>query len=83
MKEKRKIENYGFATKSIHAGEEPNYAEGATGDVVAPLHLTTTYVWHNPGRQVSEYDYVRSSNPTRKAYETKLAVIENVKYGLA
>jgi len=80
---KRDINKYGFSTRSIHAGEEPNYADGADGDVVAPLHLTTTYVWHNPSQPVSEYDYVRSSNPTRKSYEMKLAAIENVKYGLA
>jgi cystathionine gamma-lyase len=80
---RRDVTKYGFSTRSIHAGEEPNYEQGATGDVVTPLHLTTTYVWHNPSKPVSEYDYVRSSNPTRKAYETKLAAIENVKYGLA
>jgi cystathionine gamma-lyase len=80
---KRDINKYGFSTRAIHAGEEPNYAEGAAGDVVAPLHLTTTYVWHNPSKPVSEFDYVRSSNPTRKAYEAKLAAIEYVKYGLA
>jgi cystathionine gamma-lyase len=80
---KRDIDKYGFSTRAIHAGEEPNYAEGADGDVIAPLHLTTTYVWHNPSKPVSEYDYVRSSNPTRKSYEMKLAAIENVKYGLA
>ncbi|MDR2383292.1 MAG: PLP-dependent aspartate aminotransferase family protein [Prevotellaceae bacterium] len=80
---KRDINKYGFSTRAIHAGEEPNYAEGATGDVVAPLHLTTTYVWHNPSKPVSEFDYVRSSNPTRKAYEAKLASIEYVKHGLA
>ncbi|MDR2026311.1 MAG: PLP-dependent aspartate aminotransferase family protein [Prevotellaceae bacterium] len=80
---RRDINKYGFSTRAIHAGEEPSYAEGATGDVVSPLHLTTTYVWHNPSKPVSEFDYVRSSNPTRKAYETKLAAIEYVKYGLA
>ncbi|MDR1582210.1 MAG: PLP-dependent aspartate aminotransferase family protein [Prevotellaceae bacterium] len=80
---RRDINRYGFSTRAIHAGEEPNYAEGATGDVVTPLHLTTTYVWHNPSKPVSEFDYVRSSNPTRMAYEAKLAAIEYVKHGLA
>ncbi|MDR1592943.1 MAG: PLP-dependent aspartate aminotransferase family protein [Prevotellaceae bacterium] len=80
---RRDINKYGFSTRAVHAGEEPNYAEGATGDVISPLHLTTTYAWHNPSKPVSEYDYVRSSNPTRGAYETKLAAIEYVKYGLA
>jgi cystathionine gamma-lyase len=80
---RRDINKYGFSTRAIHAGEEPNYTEGASGDVVTPLHLTTTYAWHNPSKPVSEFDYVRSSNPTRKAYEAKLAAIEYVKYGLA
>jgi cystathionine gamma-lyase len=80
---RRDINKYGFSTRAIHAGEEPDYGEGATGDVVCPLHLTTTYVWHTPSKSVSEFDYVRSSNPTRKAYESKLAAIEYVKYGLA
>ncbi|MDR1762458.1 MAG: PLP-dependent aspartate aminotransferase family protein [Dysgonamonadaceae bacterium] len=83
MSKERKLENYGFATKSIHAGESPNYSQGAAGDVVAPIHLTTTYAWHNPEQKVSDFDYVRSGNPTRKAYEEKLAAIENVRYGLA
>jgi cystathionine gamma-lyase len=80
---RRDINKYGFSTRAIHAGEEPDYEEGVAGDVVMPLHLTTTYVWHNPSIRVSEFDYIRSSNPTRKAYEDKLAAIEYVKYGLA
>jgi cystathionine gamma-lyase len=80
---KRDIDKYGFSTRAIHAGEEPSYAKETAGDVVTPIHLTTTYAWHNPSNPVSEYDYVRSSNPTRKAYETKLAAIEYVKHGLA
>jgi cystathionine gamma-lyase len=80
---RRDINKYGFATRAIHAGEEPDYAAGATGAVVTPVYLTTTYVWHNPSQPVSEFDYVRSSNPTRKAYEMKLAAIEYVEHGLA
>ena len=73
----------GFATLAIHSGERPNYSEGSTGDVVSPIHLSTTFVWHDPSRLVSEFDYSRSGNPTRKAYETKLAAIEKGAYGLA
>ncbi|MDR1169649.1 MAG: PLP-dependent aspartate aminotransferase family protein [Prevotellaceae bacterium] len=80
---RRDINRYGFSTRAIHAGEEPSYDENASGDVITPIHLTTTYAWRNPSNRVSEYDYVRSSNPTRKAYETKLAAIEYVKHGLA
>jgi cystathionine gamma-lyase len=80
---RRDIDKYGFSTRAIHAGEEPSYSKETAGDVVTPIHLTSTYAWRNPSSPVSEYDYVRSSNPTRKAYETKLAAIEYVKHGLA
>ena len=73
----------GFSTRSIHAGEEPDFREGSTGDVVTPLHLSTTFVWKDPKTPVSEFDYIRSGNPTRKALETKIASIESAKWGLA
>jgi cystathionine gamma-lyase len=72
----------GFATRAIHAGEEADFREGATGDVAAPIHLATTYARQKvtqPGR----YEYVRSQNPTREALEVKLASLENARYGLA
>ncbi|MDR0710816.1 MAG: cystathionine gamma-synthase [Prevotellaceae bacterium] len=72
----------GFATRAIHAGEEADFREGATGDVVSAIHLATTYARKKvtePGR----YEYVRSQNPTREALEVKLASLENAKYGLA
>ncbi|MDR0687770.1 MAG: cystathionine gamma-synthase [Prevotellaceae bacterium] len=72
----------GFATRAVHAGEEADLREGATGDVVAAIHLATTYARKEvalPGR----YEYVRSQNPTREALEVKLAALENARYGLA
>jgi cystathionine gamma-lyase len=77
------IKRYGFSTRSVHAGEEVDFREGSAGDVVGPIHLTTTFAWRDPRTPHSEFDYVRSGNPTRKAYETKLASIENARYGLA
>lgn len=78
-----KKEHYGFATRSVHAGEEPDYREGSAGDVVPPIHLSTTFVWKNPGQPLSEFEYIRSQNPTRKVFETKLAALENAAYGIA
>jgi cystathionine gamma-lyase len=73
----------GFATKAIHAGEDPDFREGATGDVVVPIHLSTTFAREKVNIPTAGYEYTRSLNPTRKALETKLAALENAKYGLA
>lgn len=74
---------YGFATKAIHAGEQPDFREGATGDVVVPIHLSTTFARKKVTEPTAGYEYTRSLNPTRKALETKLASLENATYGLA
>jgi len=72
-----------FTTKGIHIGEKPNFKEGATGDVIVPLHLSTTFARKDVEVPTAGYEYSRSLNPTRKALESKLAAIENAKYGLA
>ncbi|MDR1341481.1 MAG: cystathionine gamma-synthase [Prevotellaceae bacterium] len=73
----------GFATKAIHAGEEPDFRSGATGDVVVPIHLSTTFAREKVGVPTAGYEYTRSLNPTRRALESKLAALENAEYGLA
>ncbi|MDR1097130.1 MAG: PLP-dependent aspartate aminotransferase family protein [Tannerella sp.] len=73
----------GFSTKAVHAGEEPDFREGATGDVVVPIHLSTTYARQKVTVPTAGYEYVRTQNPTRRALEIKLASLENAKYGLA
>ncbi len=67
------------ATKYIHAGVEP---DPSTGAIMTPIYQTSTYVQSAPG-QHKGFEYARSQNPTRKALEEALAVIENGKYGLA
>jgi cystathionine beta-lyase/cystathionine gamma-synthase len=67
------------ATKIVHAGAEP---DPSTGAIMTPIYQTSTYVQAAPG-QHKGYEYARSQNPTRKALEEALAVIENAKYGLA
>jgi len=66
-------------TRFIHAGAEP---DPSTGAIMTPIYQTSTYVQEAPGKNKG-YEYARSQNPTRKALEDALAVIENGKYGLA
>ncbi len=73
----------GFSTKAIHNGEEPDFREGASGDVAVPIHLSTTFARINAANPTAGYEYTRSSNPTRKALEQKLAALDDAKYGLA
>ncbi len=73
----------GFATRSIHAGETPDFREGSSADVVVPIHLSTTFARQYVENPAGEYEYSRSLNPTRKALEEKYASIEKAKYGFA
>ena len=66
-------------TKIIHAGAEP---DSSTGAIMVPIYQTSTYVQSAPG-QHKGYEYARSQNPTRKALEDALAIIENAKFALS
>ncbi|MGV3761005.1 cystathionine gamma-synthase [Parapedobacter sp.] len=70
---------YKFATKAIHAGQQP---DPTTGAVMTPIYQTSTYWQAAPG-QHQGYEYSRGTNPTRKALEDCLAALENGSYGLA
>src|ERR1700716_3230533 len=67
-----------LATKLIHAGAEP---DPSTGAIMTPIFQTSTYVQSAPGVNKG-FEYGRSQNPTRKALEEALAIIENGKFGL-
>lgn len=69
----------GFATRAIHAGQQP---DPTTGAIMTPIYLTSTFVQESPGVHKG-YEYSRTSNPTRKAYENCLASLEGGKYGFA
>jgi cystathionine gamma-lyase len=69
----------GFATRAIHAGQDPDPATGAT---VVPIYATSTYTQEGVG-QHKGYEYSRSGNPTRTALETCLAALEGGERGLA
>ena len=68
-----------FATKAIHAGQEP---DPTTGAVMTPIYQTSTYWQKSPGDHQG-YEYSRGTNPTRKALEACLAALENAQFGLA
>jgi cystathionine gamma-lyase len=68
-----------FATKAIHAGQEP---DPTTGAVMTPIYQTSTYWQKSPGDNKG-YEYSRGTNPTRKALEDCLAALENGQFGLA
>lgn len=69
----------GFETRAIHAGQP---TDAATGAVVTPLYLTSTYAHSSPGVHQG-YEYTRSHNPTRKAYEDCVANLEGARFGFA
>ena len=73
----------GFSTRAIHNGEEPDFRDGASGDVAVPIHLATTFARLRADSPTAGYEYTRSLNPTRKALEEKLAALDGAKFGLA
>ena len=67
-----------MATRAIHAGQAP---DPATGALMTPVYLTSTYIQSEPGHHKG-FDYSRSVHPTRKALEENLASLESGKHGL-
>ena len=63
----------GFETRAIHAGQK---ADPTTGAVMTPIYTSSTYEQESPGVHKG-YDYSRSANPTRKAFEECIASLEN------
>jgi len=70
----------GFATRAIHAGQEP---DATTGAVVPPIFAVSTYKQDGVGGLRGGYEYSRSANPTRTALESCLAALEGGARGLA
>ncbi|HRD67453.1 MAG TPA: PLP-dependent aspartate aminotransferase family protein [Candidatus Competibacter sp.] len=69
----------GFATRAVHAGQSP---DPTTGAVVTPIYATSTYVQSSPGVHRG-FEYSRSQNPTRFAYERCVADLESGDAGFA
>lgn len=76
---KSDAKNLGFATRAIHAGQEP---DPTTGAIMTPIYMTSTYVQESPGVHKG-WEYTRTHNPTRKAYENCIASLESGKHGFA
>lgn len=70
---------YGLSTRAIHAGQEP---DPTTGAIMTPIYATSTYVQESPGIHKG-YEYSRSQNPTRMAFERCMADLENGSSGYA
>jgi cystathionine gamma-lyase len=71
--------HFEFATRAIHAGQQP---DPSTGAIMTPIYATSTYVQESPGKHKG-YDYSRSINPTRLAYERCIADLEGGTRGFA
>lgn len=72
-------DKHSLATRAIHAGQEP---DPSTGAIMTPIYATTTYVQQQPGKHKG-FEYSRTSNPTRLAYEQCIANLEGANYGYA
>src|SRR5436853_1705901 len=71
--------DYGFATRAIHAGQDP---DPATGAVIVPIYQTSTFAQEAVGVHKG-YEYARSGNPTRTALEAALAALDGGTHALA
>ncbi|MBL6751277.1 MAG: PLP-dependent transferase, partial [Nevskia sp.] len=70
---------HGFATRTIHAGQTP---DPTTGAVMQPIYATSTYAQSSPGVHKG-FEYSRTQNPTRFAYERCVADLESGTRGFA
>jgi cystathionine gamma-synthase len=71
------VSDHGFATRAIHAGQDP---DPTYGSVVVPVHATSTFAQDGVGGLRSGYEYARTGNPTRAALETQLAALEGGRF---
>ena len=68
-----------FATRAIHGGQAP---DPTTGAVMTPIYATSTYAQESPGVHKG-YEYARTQNPTRMAFERCIADLEGGRRGFA
>jgi cystathionine gamma-synthase len=73
-------DRFGFETRAIHAGQEP---DPHTGAVIVPIYQTSTFAQDGVGGLRGGYEYSRTANPTRTALEECLASLEGGRHALA
>ena len=78
-KKKSTARPLGLGTRAIHAGQSP---DPSTGAIMTPIYATSTYVQSSPGKHQG-YEYSRTQNPTRMAYERCVAALEGGTAGFA
>src|ERR1041384_6444619 len=79
MSERRAHNRLAFSTRTIHAGQHP---DPTTGAVMVPIYATSTFAQESPGVHKG-YEYARSQNPTRMAFERAVADLESGSRGFA
>ena len=79
MNKKTIVSRTGLGTRAIHAGQNP---DPSTGAIMVPIYATSTYVQQSPGVHKG-YEYSRTQNPTRMAYERCIADLEGGARGFA
>jgi cystathionine gamma-lyase len=79
MKSGKQRSEQGMGTRAIHAGQHP---DPSTGAIMTPIYATSTYVQESPGKHKG-YEYSRTQNPTRMAYERCVADLEGGVAGFA
>jgi cystathionine gamma-lyase len=79
MASKKAAQSMGLGTRAIHAGQQP---DPSTGAIMTPIYATSTYVQSSPGKHQG-YEYSRTQNPTRMAYERCVADLEGGVAGFA
>jgi len=75
----KSVKSLGLGTRAIHAGQHP---DPSTGAIMTPIYATSTYVQSSPGVHQG-YEYSRTQNPTRMAYERCVADLEGGTRGYA
>jgi len=68
-----------FSTKAIRVGQQP---DSTTGSIIVPVYQAVNYVFEDVGRPRG-YEYSRTANPTRTAFEECLASLEEARFGTA
>lgn len=74
-----KKNKHALGTRTIHAGQTP---DPTTGALMTPIYATSTYIQESPGKHRG-YEYSRTQNPTRHAYEACVADLESGTHGFA